>query len=180
MKSMGYRLRHGDGKIEHTNPLAAFKQNRDQTKGVKMANNAVEALLKIMDNSELTARRRIEAAEHLLGFEAPADAVERAREYLHSVFNNRDEDLTDRMNALHIVRKSEAAKVTSKIIRLEVKGRSEADRREEWRRYEISQLKRKIYRATGNTPPAGFCNHLMGNDYLPPSGDEWPPWSKKA
>ena len=84
------------------------------------------------------------------------------------------------MDALRTVRKSEAPKVTPKIIRLEVKGRSEADRREEWRHYEKSQLKMKIWRATGNTRPEGWCDHLTGDDYVPPQGDEWPPWSKKA
>ena len=50
----------------------------------------------------------------------------------------------------------------------------------EWRRYEISKLKMKIYRATGTTPLAesGWMD-AFGDDYLPPPGDEWPDWSKR-
>ena len=108
------------------------------------------------------------------------DAVIRARDFLIEVFENKEESITDRMEALKIARKSEAAKVTPKIVRLEVKERGERERREAWRHYEKSQLKMKIYRATGNTPPPGWCDLLMSDDYLPPPGDEWPPWSKKA
>ena len=56
-------------------------------------------------------RRRIEAAEALLGFEAPADAVGRAREYLASVFEDKEnEDIADRMDAAQITRKFEAGR----------------------------------------------------------------------
>jgi hypothetical protein len=84
------------------------------------------------------------------------------------------------MNALKIARKSEAAKVTPKIVRLEVPARSERDRREAWREYEMSKLKMAIYRATGTTPLAesGWCD-AFGDDYLPPPGDEWPDWIKR-
>jgi hypothetical protein len=90
-----------------------------------------------------------------------------------------DHPINDRMEVLKIARKSEAAKVTPKIIRLEVKGRTKADRREAWREFERAQLKTKIWRATGNTPPRGW-DDLFGDDYLPPPGDEWPDWSKKV
>jgi hypothetical protein len=107
--------------------------------------------------------------------------VIRAREFLHSVFENKEETINDRMNAIKIAHKSEAPKVTPKIIRLEVNDRGEHERKEAWRRYEITQLKMKIYQATGNTPTMpGWCDHLTSEDYLPPPGDEWPSWSKKA
>ena len=85
------------------------------------------------------------------------------------------------MEALKLSRKAEALKVASKIIRLEVKGRTEADRREAWRRYEMSRLKMKIVRATGTTPLAesGWAD-AFGDDYLPPEDDEWPDWSKRS
>ena len=137
----------------------------------------IDALLEIMDNLDIGTHRRIEAAEHLLGFEAPDNVVVRAREFLISVFENKEEAISDRMEALKIARRSEAAKVTPRIIRLEVPARNERERREAWRDYEKARLKRKIVEATGNTPPAGWCAHLMGDDYLPPEGDEWPDWS---
>jgi hypothetical protein len=139
----------------------------------------IEALLTIMDDPDIVTNRRVEAAEMLLGFEAPDDTVLRARDFLMSVFDNKEESISDRMNAIRIKHKSEASKVTPKIVRLEVKGRDEADRREAWRQYEKSELKRKIWRATGEFPPPGWAD-MFGDDYLPPPGDEWPPWGKKA
>jgi hypothetical protein len=88
------------------------------------------------------------------------------------------------MDALKIARKSESAKVTPKVVRLEVKDHGERERREAWREYEICQLKIAIYRATGNTPTQdshpGWCALLTSDDYVPPPGDDWPVWSKKA
>jgi hypothetical protein len=99
------------------------------------------------------------------------------------VFEDRDAHIGERMDALKIARKSESAKVTPKIVRLEVKDRGERERREAWRHYEKTQLKTKIYQATGNTPTQdshpGWSDHLTGDDYVPPPGDEWPVWSKK-
>jgi len=97
-----------------------------------------------------------------------------------SVFNDRNADIGERMDALKIARKAEAPKVTPKIIRLEVKDRGERECREAWRHWDKSQLKMRIYQATGNTPPLGWADHLTGDDYVPPPGDEWPPWCKKA
>jgi hypothetical protein len=96
-----------------------------------MNTRAVETLLEFMSNTDLTTRRRIEVAEQLLGFEAPADMVTRARDYLVSVFEDRDADISERMDALKIARKAEAPKVTPKIVRLEVKDhwRARAPRR---------------------------------------------------
>jgi hypothetical protein len=145
------------------------------------ATRTIDALLEIMDEPDFGTHRRIDAAEHLLGFEAPEDVVVRAREFLISIFENKEEAISDRMDALKIARRSEAAKVTPKIVRLEVPARSERDRREEWRNYEMSKLKMKIYKATGTTPLAesGWADHLLSDDYLPPEGDEWPDWSKR-
>jgi hypothetical protein len=145
-----------------------------------MTTRTIDCLLEIMDDTDFGTPRRIDAAEQLLGFEAPEDVVIRAREFLIAVFENKEEGISDRMNALKIARKSEAAKVTPKIVRLEPPARSERDRREAWREYEISKLKMKIYKATGNTPVggSGWADHLTADDYLPPEGDEWPDWSK--
>jgi len=108
----------------------------------------IDVLLDIMGNTDIGTRLRIDVAEQLLGFEAPDDVVIRARDFLMEVFDNKEETLTDRMYALKIAHKSEAPKVTPKIIRLEVKDRGERERREAWRHYEKSQLKMKIWRAT--------------------------------
>jgi hypothetical protein len=136
----------------------------------------VAALLVIMDDTDLRTRRRIEAAEQLLDFEAPAEAVMRAREYLVSVFENADEDLADRMNAIKASRRCESAKVSPKVVHL---NRSTAtDRREAWREYERSKLRTAIIKATRDIPPKGW-DESFGPDYLPPAGTDWPPWWDK-
>src|SRR6516165_9843991 len=113
----------------------------------------IAALLEIMDDPDIATRLRIDAAEALLGFEAPDDAVIRAREFLIAVFENKEETISDRIEALKLSRKSEAPKIASKIVRLDPPARTEADHRAAWRHYEMDQLKVAIYRATGNTPP---------------------------
>jgi hypothetical protein len=45
-----------------------------------MNTRTIDILLEIMTDNELVMRRRIQAAEAVLGFEAPTDAVNRARE----------------------------------------------------------------------------------------------------
>jgi hypothetical protein len=119
-------------------------------------------------------RRRIEAAEALLGFEAPADAVGRAREYLASVFEDKEnEDIADRMDAAQITRKFEAKKIAPQTVHMT--RRDEADRREAWRAYEILRRKIDLVKATRQMPPPGWADDLRSPDYLPPPGDDWPP-----
>ena len=52
----------------------------------------------------------------------------------------------------------------------------EGDRREAWRRYEISQRHWKLSLAIMSTPPKGWADDLYADTYQPPS-DGWPPWS---
>ena len=98
----------------------------------------------------------------------------RAREYLISVFENSDEELADRMRAIAQSRKVEAAKVSPKVIHLNL--RTALDRKEAWRTYELSQLRTKIILATHDVPPKGWDDVLTSDDYLPPEGEDWPPW----
>jgi hypothetical protein len=134
----------------------------------------VDALLTIMNDSDLRTRRRVEAAEQLLDYEAPDEAVLRAREYLVSVFENADEELGDRMDAIKASRKIEAAKVSPKVVHLN--RQTSVDRKEAWREYERAQLKKRIIKATGWVPTTPDWDESFGPDYLPPEGDAWPPW----
>jgi len=133
---------------------------------------AIETLLQIMQDAEVPARRRIEAAEALLGFEAPPEAVGHAREYLVAVFEDGEQEIADRMDPLKLSRKFEAAKVAPRTVRTT---REEVDRTEAWRRYEISQRHWDLAIATRNTPPPGWADDLYSPDYVAPPG--WPPWS---
>jgi hypothetical protein len=138
-----------------------------------MNTRTVEFLLEIMADTDMSTHRRIEAAEAILGFEAPTDAVSRAREYLMSIFENREEAIGDRMEALKLSRKFEAKRIAPQTVHLT--RREESDRKEAWREYEISQLQIKIVLATMDHPPLGWDEDLRSPDYLPPPGDEWPP-----
>jgi hypothetical protein len=138
-----------------------------------MNTRTIEALLEIMADTGMTTLRRIEAAEAILGFEAPTDAVSRAREFLISVFENKEEPINDRMDALKLSQKFGAKKIAPQTVHLT--RREEVDRKEAWREYEIFQLQTKIVLATLDHPPPGWDSHLRSPDYLPPPGDEWPP-----
>ena len=138
-----------------------------------MNTRTVEILLEIMADAELRTHRRIEAAEAILGFEAPAEAVMRAGEFLAQVFENREEEIGDRMDALQISRKFEAKKIAPQTVH--ISRQSELDRKEAWRDYELWCLKRDIVMATRDHPPKGWDDDLRSPDYLPPPGDEWPP-----
>ena len=138
-----------------------------------MNTRTIDTLLEIMTNADRVTRRRIEAAEAVLGFEAPTDAVRRAKDFLISVFENREEPIGDRMDALHLSRKFEAKKIMPQSVHLT--RREEADRKEARREYEIAQLQTKIVLATMDHPPKGWDDDLRSPDYLPPPGDSWPP-----
>jgi len=140
---------------------------------MKMTTRTIDTLLEIMTDAEIVTRRRIEAAEAILGFEAPADAVSRAREFLASVFENREEAIGNRMDALQISQKFGAKKIAPQTVHLT--RREEADRKEAWREYELWHLKCKIVMATMDHPPKGWDDDLRSPDYLPPPGDAWPP-----
>ena len=96
------------------------------------------------------------------------DAVSRAREYLMSIFDNREESISDRMDALKLSRKYEAKKIAPQTVHLT--RREEVDRREAWREYEITQLQREIIMATLDHPPPGWDSVLRRPDYLPRHG----------
>jgi hypothetical protein len=133
----------------------------------------IDALLVIMDDADLVTHRRIEAAEAILGFEAPEAAVIRAREFLIEIFENAEEQIGDRMDALKASRKAEAAKVNPKIVHLT--RRTEMDRREAWRTYERWLRRRELIKKTRMPPLPGWDDDLLSDKYLPPPGDDWPP-----
>jgi hypothetical protein len=138
----------------------------------------IDILLEIMADAELRTRRRIQAAEAILGFESPPDAVAHARGYLATVFEDKEnEEIGDRMDALEISRKFEAKKIAPQTVHMT--RRDEADRREAWRSYEIRRRKIDLVKATRQHPPKGWDDDLRSPDYLPPPGNDWPPGSEE-
>ena len=136
-----------------------------------MTTRAIDALLEIMLNEEISTRRRIEAAEGLLAYEAPPETVAHARAFLESVFADDEQSVQDRLDAVKLARKFEAAKVALPTVRTK---REETDRREAWRRHEIAQRHWKLSLAIMDVPPKGWADDLYADDYAAPDG--WPPW----
>jgi len=139
---------------------------------MKMTTRTIDTLLEIMADSEMSTHRRIEAAEALLSFEAPPEAVSRARDYLMSVFEDREEEIGNRMDALRISRKREAKRIAPQTVHLT--RREEVDRKEAWRNYEMWKRRRELIMATMEIPPSNYADDLLSPDYLPPP-DGWPP-----
>jgi hypothetical protein len=136
-----------------------------------VATPAIETLLEIMTDTDISTRLRIEACEGLLAYEAPSEVVVEARDYLVAVFKDQEEVLHDRMDALKLARKFEAAKVMPRTIHAVQE--TEADRREAWRSYEIAARELKIILAIKDTPPPGWADDLYSDDYVPPP-EGWP------
>src|SRR5262245_20948716 len=96
---------------------------------------AIKALLEIMANADAPTRRRIEAAEGVLGYEAPDEAAEAAKAFLTTVFEDNKAHVDDRLDALKVMRKAEARKITQPT----VSAADAAHHREQWRTLEIAE-----------------------------------------
>jgi hypothetical protein len=72
--------------------------------------DSVLALFEILIDKNETAQNRLEAAEQILAYEAPPQAVAEAKSYLTEVFNNRSDAASLRLQAIKLMRKSEARK----------------------------------------------------------------------
>jgi len=132
---------------------------------------AIETLLTILHDAEVGTRQRIEACEGLLAYEAPPEAVIKARDFLVRVFEDDDgQTLPDRMDALKLARKFESPKIALPTIHTK---KQETDRREAWRKYEIAERELKIVVATKDTPPSGWDDDLRADSYTPPA-EGWP------
>jgi len=94
---------------------------------------AIVALLEIMSGTHAPLRRRIEAIELLLAYEAPPEAVDQAKTFLTAVFEDAAQHVDDRLDALRLMRKAEAPKITAPTVTAE----DARANRELWRKLEI-------------------------------------------
>jgi hypothetical protein len=138
-----------------------------------MNTRAIRALVQIVQDPNIFRRKRIEACEGLIGYEAPQNVVDLAKEFLASVFEDQEADVADRLDALTLTRKFEAKRIMPQTVHLT--RQSEADRKEAWRKHEIDERLMKIVMATMDHPPKGWDSDLRSPDYLPPPGSDWPP-----
>ena len=127
---------------------------------------AIAALLEIMADAEAPLRRRIEAASGLLDYEAPAEAVEIAKAFLTAVFEDADQHVDFRLDALKLMRKAEARKITQPTT---TAADAQANR-EAWRKLEVAR-RRAAMAGAGMWPPAkGWADDLSGEAYVAPPG----------
>jgi hypothetical protein len=127
---------------------------------------SIAALREIMLDDTISLCDRMEAAEDLLTFEAPADATEEAKAFLTQVFEDSENHVNTRLDALKIIRKAEARKITHP----PVSAASEGERREEWRKHIWFKRRSKLLDAGFDPLPAGWDDDL-GEDFVPPDGD---------
>jgi hypothetical protein len=73
---------------------------------------SVLALFEILIDKNETVQNRLEAAQQILAYEAPAKALAEAKCYLTEVISNRSLAASLRLQATKLMRKSEARKVT--------------------------------------------------------------------
>jgi hypothetical protein len=100
---------------------------------------AIVALLQIMsDTEDAPLRRRIQATEALLAYEAPQEAVDQAKAFLTSVFEDAEQSVDDRLDALKLMRKAEARKTVPTVT-----AENARKNRELWRQLENRPSPRK-------------------------------------
>ena len=131
---------------------------------------AITALLDIMNDTEAPLRRRIEAAAGLLDFEAPSEIADAAKNFLTSVFEDTDRHVDDRLDALKLMRKSEARKITQPT----VSAADERANREQARRLEVARRRVALVEAGMWPPEKGWADDLLGDSYVAPPGSQTP------
>jgi hypothetical protein len=130
-----------------------------------MTTSAIDALIKIMRDEKVPIRRRIEAASGLLDYEAPLEAVELAKEFLKSVFEDPAQHVDDKLDASKLMRKAEAAKISRPMARATNEGDCELSRN-----LEIAHRRLALMDAGVWPPPPGWIDDLLSKDYKPLHG----------
>jgi hypothetical protein len=130
---------------------------------------AIAALVEIMSDTEADVRHRLNSCEGLITYEAPLETVHLAREFLATVYEDHEQHMEDRLHALRLERKFEAARIQRSTTQPE----RAVDRVEAWRSRELWERKMAFIEAGIFPPPAGWDEDLRSSDYQAPPG--WPP-----
>jgi hypothetical protein len=118
---------------------------------------------------ERPRRRRVEAAEQLLDYEAPEEVVDEAKTFLTSIFEDDEMSVDIKLDALKLMRKAEA----KKIVPAKATVRDDAAHVEIHRTIEIAKRKMALIEAgVWPPPPQGWADDLRGPDYLPMPTDD--------
>jgi hypothetical protein len=89
-----------------------------------------------------------------------------AKNFLASVFEDVDQHVDDRLDALKLMRKAEARKVTQPTI----SAADERANRELWRKTEIARRRLALAGASMWPPAIGWADDLSAENYAPPPG----------
>ena len=128
---------------------------------------AIVAVLQIMSDPDAPLRRRIEAVELLLAYEAPQEAVDQAKVFLTSVFEDAEQRVDDRLDALKLMRKAEARKITAPTVTAE----DARANRELWRDIEMGLRRAALFKAgLWENAPKNWADDLLSEDYVEPPG----------
>jgi hypothetical protein len=130
---------------------------------------SVQALRNIIVNEENPLASRMTAAEQLLSYEAPTDAAEEARGFLESIFDDAENHVATRLEALKIIRKSEARRIAQPTV--SASPMTEDERVAAWRNELKGQRQTKLIEAGIWPLPKGWAADLSSPDFVPPEGD---------
>src|SRR5262245_57012087 len=123
---------------------------------------SLTALREIFLDVEAPPRARIEAAETILSYEAPADLIQEAKEFLIELLEDREMSVSLRLQASKVLRKAETPKIQSR----SVASADELAERENARQWLRMWRKAKISNA-GLSPPPGWDSDIMAEDFDP-------------
>jgi hypothetical protein len=130
---------------------------------------SVAALRDIILNEEVPLASRMIAAEQILTFEAPTDAAEEARRFLESIFEDAENHVATRLEALKVIRKSEARRIAQPTV--SASPMTEDERVAAWRNELKGQRQTKLIEAGIWPLPKGWAADLSSPDFVAPEGD---------
>jgi hypothetical protein len=81
------------------------------------AGSTVATLVRLMADSSLNIRRRISAAQLLLGFKSPEDITQQTKQFLNSVFSDPEMDIAHRLEAVELLRRAEDPRIAPAVER---------------------------------------------------------------
>jgi hypothetical protein len=99
---------------------AVNRKLRDSRKAIaagEAAGTAIGTLVEIMSDSAVPIRKRLEAAEGLLGFKTPPDVADSAKLFLASIFTDPEQNVDHRLAATTALRRSEDVRIVPAIER---------------------------------------------------------------
>jgi hypothetical protein len=77
----------------------------------------IGTLVRLMADQTVLMRRRLQAAQLLIGFKSPPDIQQHTKQFLSSIFSDQDMDIAHRLEAAELLRRSEDVKLSPAVER---------------------------------------------------------------